>query len=446
MAHTLAQLRSGELQGCTRLQLALGLEEFPREIFSLADTLEILDLSGNALSELPDDLWRLGKLRVLFCSNNRFTVLPAVVGQCAQLRMVGFKSNQIHTVPAQALGPQLRWLILTDNAVSTLPDSMGQCTQLQKLMLAGNQLTHLPAALAHCTQLELVRISANRFAAFPEVLLTLPNLAWLAVAGNPMCESDAMPVPPEVPQIAWTQLRLGPRVGQGASGVIYRAEWDAPDGTQPVAVKMFKGDVTSDGWPQAEMAACLRAGRHPGLISVMGQVQHHPQGQQGLVMAWVPDDYGVVAGPPSLQSCTRDVYPAGFGLRGPVLVRMAQVLANALAHLHAQGLLHGDLYAHNLMLSPVGDVLLGDFGAASPTDALPAPVAQHLRAMDVRAFGVLLGELLARCQVGSLAVSTLQALQTVHHACMESVCAARPPMSAVVTALAACNPHGENPA
>ena len=47
---TLQQLRHGELAGAVRLQLRGGLTEFPHEIFDLADTLEILDLTGNALS------------------------------------------------------------------------------------------------------------------------------------------------------------------------------------------------------------------------------------------------------------------------------------------------------------------------------------------------------------------------------------------------------------
>src|SRR3954468_24944481 len=113
--HTLAQLQTGQLAGIARLQLSCGLTEFPREIFHLADTLEILDLSGNALSSLPADLARLTRLRIIFCSNNQFTVLPAVLGQCAQLTMIGFKSNRISEVPADALPPALRWLILTDN-------------------------------------------------------------------------------------------------------------------------------------------------------------------------------------------------------------------------------------------------------------------------------------------------------------------------------------------
>ena len=88
--HTLAQLKAGQLAGITRLDLSCGLTEFPREIFELADSLEILNLSGNALNSLPDGLHRRPHLRVLFCSDNRFTELPACLGQCAKLSMIGF--------------------------------------------------------------------------------------------------------------------------------------------------------------------------------------------------------------------------------------------------------------------------------------------------------------------------------------------------------------------
>lgn len=179
--HTLEQLRSGELKGLRRLKLSCGLTDFPREIFSLSDTLEILDLTGNHLSSLPDDLEQLTKLKVIFCSQNQFTQLPAVLGRCHSLTMVGFKSNQIVDVPAESLPARLRWLILTDNCIQALPESIGQCSDLQKLMLAGNQLTNLPDSLARCHRLELARIAANQLKALSEWLLPLPRLLWLAI-------------------------------------------------------------------------------------------------------------------------------------------------------------------------------------------------------------------------------------------------------------------------
>ncbi|HLY96336.1 MAG TPA: leucine-rich repeat-containing protein kinase family protein, partial [Sideroxyarcus sp.] len=268
--NTLEKLRNGELAGCTRLNLSCGLQEFPREIFDLADTLEILDLSGNALSSLPDDLPRLRKLRILFCSSNRFTELPAVLGQCPQLGMVGFKANQIRSVPAAALPPALRWLILTDNQITELPAELGRCTQLQKLMLAGNRLQSLPPELAACTRLELLRIAANDLAELPDWLFKLPRLSWLAYAGNPFCAGNeaAALAHTSIADIRWDELQLQHKLGEGASGVIHRAMWQRHEGRRDVAVKLFKGAVTSDGLPHSEMAACIRAGSHPNLIAV----------------------------------------------------------------------------------------------------------------------------------------------------------------------------------
>ncbi|MEB3362141.1 MAG: leucine-rich repeat-containing protein kinase family protein, partial [Synechococcaceae cyanobacterium] len=282
---TLEALRSGQLQGVTRLDLGCGLQEFPREIFDLADSLEVLNLSGNALSTLPDDLSRLYKLRVLFCSENRFTRLPEVLSSCDQLEMVGFKSNSIREVAAAAISPGLRWLILTDNQISALPDVIGNCSRLQKLMLAGNQLAELPEAMRGCVGLELLRIAANRFEALPEWLLQLPRLTWLAFGGNPL--SAVPPDPgPAVPCLQWSDLVLAEQLGEGASGVIHKAHWQpspqAPG--QPVAVKLFKGAVTSDGFPATELAACLAAGNHAHLIGVIGVLSGHPEGTSGLVM------------------------------------------------------------------------------------------------------------------------------------------------------------------
>ena len=105
--------RAGRLAGLVRLQLSCNLTDFPAEIFSLADSLEILDLSGNALSSLPDRLPELRKLKILFCSDNHFTELPRILGQCKNLSMIGFRNNRITHIAPEALPPLLRWLILT---------------------------------------------------------------------------------------------------------------------------------------------------------------------------------------------------------------------------------------------------------------------------------------------------------------------------------------------
>ena len=303
---TLARLRSGALAGATRLDLADGLTELPPEVFALADTLEVLNLSGNALTDLPPDFARLAKLRILFCSDNRFTRLPEVLGLCPRLEMVGFKSNRIAQVPGSALPPQLRWLILTGNGIGELPPELGERPRLQKLMLAGNRLRRLPDSMAACDRLELLRIASNRIEQLPGWLLALPRLSWLAFGGNPVaqaCEARAVASHP-VPDIDWADLRLHEMLGQGASGVIHRASWQGTDdgAERPVAVKLFKGEITSDGSPLSEMDACIAAGPHPDLIAVQGRITGHPAGTPGLVLDLVSPAYQSLAGPPSEEA------------------------------------------------------------------------------------------------------------------------------------------------
>lgn len=392
--NTLAQLKAGQLAGATRLDLSCGLTEFPREIFELADSLEILNLTGNALSRLPDDLHRLTRLRVLFCSENAFTELPASLGQCATLSMIGFKANQISHVPAAALPPQLRWLILTDNRISQLPEELGRRPLLQKLMLAGNRLAQLPESLANCRNLELIRIAANRLPHLPRWLLTLPSLTWLAYAGNPVEMAADLASEDATPNIPWTDLELGDVLGEGASGIIRQALYKPQ--ALPVAVKLYKGTITSDGSPLHEMQACIAAGLHPNLIKVRGRVVGHPDDQAALVMDLIEPSYRNLAALPSLASCTRDIYTADTRFSLDVALRMARAIASVAAHLHRHGITHGDLYGHNILWNEAGECLLGDFGAASFHATADTLETRALQRIEVRAFGVLLGELLER--------------------------------------------------
>jgi serine/threonine protein kinase len=77
---------------------------------------------------------------------------------------------------------------------------------------------------------------------------------------------------------------------------------------------------------------------------------------------------------------------------------IARAATEALNHLHACGLTHGDLYAHNLLVDGDDRALLSDLGAASllPHDDPPRRAA--LQALDRRALGILVDELAQRCE------------------------------------------------
>jgi serine/threonine protein kinase len=116
-----------------------------------------------------------------------------------------------------------------------------------------------------------------------------------------------------------------------------------------------------------------------------------------------------------------------------VLLDLAKGMASVGAHLHERGISHGDLYAHNILYRPEGGCFLGDFGAASFYPPQANGGFNPFEALEVRAFGCLLGELLERLEPGHhLLLPSLQALQL---RCMAPVAASRPRFAELVATL-----------
>ena len=406
---TLSQLKNGDLVGSKRLTLSENLTSFPLEILSLADSLEILDLSNNQLTMLPKELAQLKKLKVIFASNNLFTRLPEVLGECDSLEMVGFKTNQIEHVPFNALPTKLRWLILTDNCINTLPDSLGERPKLQKLALAGNNLTELPLTLSKLNNLELIRISANRLTKCPDQLLNLPKLAWFAFAGNPFSQSSVDIN--SVPSVSSSSFTLQNVLGQGASGIISKATWNNKQTTFPndIAVKVFKGEVTSDGYPKDELQACLKTGNHKNLVRSLAQVNE--SNYLALIMDLIPENYNNLGLPPSFKSCTRDTFPTGFTLNIQQIDKIVAQMENVFKHLHSSQVCHGDLYAHNTLFDEHDNIIFGDFGAASMYHMLNEHQQEQITTIEKRALHHFIDDLLNVCDESEINTAAFKKLK-----------------------------------
>ena len=439
--HTLQQLLSGELKGSKTLKLSCELKTFPNEIFELADTLEILDLSGNQLSQLPHNFDELKKLKIAFFSDNLFTEFPKVLANCPNLTMIGFKSNKIATIPEHAFSVHLQWLILTNNFITEIPKSIGICSKLQKVALAGNQLQHLPIEMAQCQNIQLLRISANQLIELPQWLLTLPRLAWLACSGNPF--SITNPIQLELPFISWNTLTIINTLGEGASGIISKAAWQNDAQQNDVAVKVFKGEVTSDGYPEDEMQTCILAGEHPNLVKVIGKINHHPEQKMGLVLELIPASFTNLAAPPSFDTCTRDVFFKNRKFSWNHILKITQAIADASRHLHSKGIMHGDLYAHNTLIDEHGNTIFGDFGAATIYDTNHAN-ASYYEKIDVRAFGYLMDDLIQQAEDKNINDFINQHMAMIKEKCLHENILARPSFQEIVTALHAISAKNLN--
>ena len=108
-----------------------------------------------------------------------------------------------------------------------------------------------------------------------------------------------------------------------------------------------------------------------------------------------------------------------------------------MAHLHQRGVMHGDVYAHNIQIDPLqGQARLGDFGATTrlPTDR--PELRKSLLALEVRALGCLLQELGAATH-SHADHPAVQALRNLAQVCLSEQPRQRPNVMARAQALQA---------
>ena len=321
--------------------------------------------------------------------------------------------------------------------------------------------------------MELVRLAANKLkvSSLPLWFWQLPKLSWLALAGNDCSPEGAdlngiTPIEEEaaVCNIDWTSLDIMEKLGEGASGVIYKAKWVRTENTNTdskddeyVAVKLFKGGKTSDGLPEDEMKASEAAGSHTCSLKVLGRIVNAPDNQIGLVMQLISKEFANLGGPPSFESVTRDTFESGTTFSVQVILNILSGIASVCSHLHNKGITHGDVYAHNILFNSEGEPLLGDFGAASihskslvftesPSSGDSCNnICAAMERFEVRAFGCLIDDLITRVSVDdsdySLGTSSesrvIAALRSMHASCLNCEPRERPTFAYMSDGLAA---------
>ena len=185
-----------------------------------------------------------------------------------------------------------------------------------------------------------------------------------------------------------------------------------------VAIKVYNNmGKTSDGRPEDEMAAASLATSTTSDI-VEGEQDEQEEtvgsggvietlakfttkdGKRGLVMEYLdPTDWKNLGGPPSFETVTRDVFDEREGkFTAREILAVAVNVAKGINQLHKNGVCHGDIYAHNILIDRDEDypsAKLGDFGAAMFFDDDENPqFSQMVRENEARAFGCLLDDML----------------------------------------------------
>jgi eukaryotic-like serine/threonine-protein kinase len=197
--------------------------------------------------------------------------------------------------------------------------------------------------------------------------------------------------------------RFGPFVlerllGQGGMGEVWRAR---RPGEAPVALKILQDQSL---WTMFEdEAQVLARVRHPSVVRVHGL--HRDRGRLGLEMELLEGQ--------TVHALQRRLFAEGRLIPVEAATTIATRIADALAHLHAQQIVHRDVAPQNVIIEAEGRVVLLDFGVARAqarktrtavgvVKGRPAFMAPEQAAglvvgpkADVYALGVLTWELLA---------------------------------------------------
>ena len=153
------------------------------------------------------------------------------------------------------------------------------------------------------------------------------------------------------------RYELGPVIGSGSSAEVHRAR-DLRFGTD-VAVKRFRSGASAHDLRQQrrEMEALAHL-HHPGLVGL------HDGGNENGRPFVVTD---LVEGPTLAERIS-----AGPPLAPGAVRRLGSQLAEALAHVHAAGIVHRDIKPANVLLGNGGRPRLADFGISCALDATTA--------------------------------------------------------------------------
>lgn len=165
------------------------------------------------------------------------------------------------------------------------------------------------------------------------------------------------------------RYRLVERIGSGGMAEVWRAT-DERLG-RDVAVKLFRDEAGTDVARNQDEVRTLARLSHPGLVGVydVGETGRDDglPGERGFVVMQLVDG-GTLA----------DVLASRQGLAHGEIAHIGVQVAEALAYVHGEGIIHRDVKPGNVLLSQDGRALLADFGIARLVDA----TSRHTRTGD----------------------------------------------------------------
>ncbi|KAJ2525998.1 cysteinyl-tRNA synthetase, partial [Coemansia sp. RSA 1935] len=163
------------------------LQAVPVFLYAHANKIASLNMSKNPGLNFPADFVQLcGNLRELRLSTCQFSRFPTSIQYLPMLNLLDLSGNdikQMRHAPLDKLD-RLTTLMLRNNRLVDLPDSLARLRSLRVLNVSNNNLPAFPQVVTRILSLEELDISLNRIPSIPDAISALSNIIRLNFMGN----------------------------------------------------------------------------------------------------------------------------------------------------------------------------------------------------------------------------------------------------------------------
>ena len=187
-----------------------------------------LSAARNGLTRLPKDM--CSNVELVFLAGNKLRALEEGLGltRACHIQLHG---NVLRQLP-QDVGTweRVTKLSLSSNELESLPDAIGNLVNCVELQLARNRLCELPDTICSMRRLERLNLRGNRLVSLPNKLLNMAMLRVLNVSFNllttlPPASSRAGQVPAPIRELVAAHNLLRNDVWKALSSLVARGSW-----------------------------------------------------------------------------------------------------------------------------------------------------------------------------------------------------------------------------
>ncbi|PKF90054.1 hypothetical protein CW306_00510 [Bacillus sp. BA3] len=167
-----------------------GIEELPSEIGKLKK-LRVLNLRGaflgkntqnsNCLKILPKEIGELTNLKVLDLSNNPLEEVPIEIANLKKLNTLHLFNTELNEIPIQIFNLTELETLSFPGKVESIPPEVGQLVKLKELAFPDSAAIELPEQIGNLQNLEQLYLAHSNIRFFPNSIINLRKLKRLTL-------------------------------------------------------------------------------------------------------------------------------------------------------------------------------------------------------------------------------------------------------------------------